>query len=212
MPTQARDLISTGVPSARTRQDFSPTGAGSLYTPPDRLLVPGAVPTPQPGITPSMPTTEIPEAWSPSGIFQGSSGYAFPNPRILAVPIQKLAGATDIYSTSHIITFPFVIRSLMMWVPASTIGASSDGTMEVRVGPDNTQTAAGFATGIPVTYPMAQQRPVYCPIPLSFGELWVPFSEAHMYIQVHAFSLGGATNVQLICLAGITPLDDYLGA
>lgn len=213
MATQASDLISTGIPGAPSAHGpFQPTGQGSGYQPPQGFNLPSAQQTPRPGAPQSMPTTAVPEGWTPSGIFTGETGYTFPQARILSIPVQKLAGTTDIYAASTVIPFPFVIRNVFMWAPAAAIGGSSDGVMDVRVGQDTAANATAFGSGVSILYPPAAPRLIYCPLAVTLGELWVPFAEGHQYILVHAQSLAGATNIQLVCMVGISPLDDFIGA
>lgn len=213
MATQASDLISTGIPGALpSHGPFPSTGQGSGYQPPAGLSLPSVQRTPAPGAPSNMPTTSVPEAWTPSGLFPGQTGYTFPQARILSIPVQKLAGTTDIYAASTVIPFPFVVRSCVMWAPASVIGGSSDGVMDVRVGQDTAANATAFGSGVSILYPPAVPRLIYCPLPVTLGELWVPFAEGHQFMLVHAQSLGGATNIQLVCMVGISPLDDFIGA
>src|SRR5262249_1146685 len=162
--------------------------------------------------TPSMPTTEVPHGWSESGLFQGSKGITFPEARIFPIRVHKLSGATDIYAASQLITFPFVLRGALLWVPASPIAASSDGDVDMRIGFDNAANATAFNSGVSIFYPQTQGNSVYCPQQINLGPLWLPWQEGHCYITAHAFSLGGATNVDCVCMAYISPLDDYLGA
>lgn len=212
MATSAESLLHTGLPgSASHSGPFPSTGSGSAYQPPQQLVGPTVLPTPPPGATAMMPTTEIPEAFSQSGIFQGSQGYNFPAARVLSVPVQKLSGTTDIYAASTIIPFPFVIRNLLLWAPAQTIGGGSDGVMDVRVGADPAANATAFGGGQGIFYPAAAPRSIYCPSAVFLGELWIPFAEGHLYILAHASSLVGATNIQCVCVAGISPLDDFIG-
>jgi hypothetical protein len=172
------------------------------------LLVPGG--TPPPSVPPTQ-TVSVPIFYeSPGGEYQGTRGYAQPQERILPILIQRLLGNTDFYASAPRLNFPFVIRSISVWAPALTIGASSDGTISLVTTLDPANTAAAYNAGQPIL-PIGQgDRAIYCPSIVSLGGLWMPYPEGHLGFVAHCLSAAAATNILCVCVIGITPLDDLM--
>lgn len=164
-----------------------------------------------PGSSQRSGSSSSPDFASPGGNYQGSVGFSASAPRILPVLIQRLAGAADFYAASTLIPFPFILRSLYLWAPQTSGLSTSDGTIDPRYGTDNTLTAAAFNQAESLLFSPGIPRSIYCASPVSFAGLWEPFPEGHVYLLAHCASLGGATNIQCVCWAGITPMADIEG-
>lgn len=151
--------------------------------------------------TPGMPV-------SPGGNYSGAVPIAPPQARLLPLVVQRLLGQTNFYAASNRVPFPFVLRSALLWAPAATIGASSDGVIDTRVSQDPSLTAANFNFSPSLWYPPSVSRQLWCPTPLYLNDLWIPFPEGNQYLLINALSAAGATNVHCVCVFGITPLAD----